>query len=192
MDWEERYLQQDTPWDKGAAAPPLAEYLDKNTINGSILVPGCGRGHDARLLAEQGAEVTAMDIAPTALQAAKKLNKRANIDFQLSDFLNPEPHFKGQFDWVFEHTCFCAIPPEMRATYVQSAHQVLKSGGRLLGIFFIIVDNPDSSSPPFPVTPSELNTFFGPHFKCLKKWTPSLTYPERQGGKEEMRLLQKR
>ena len=52
--WEQRYLSNDIPWDKGYAAPPLAEILSRLKLTGSILVPGCGFGHDVRLLAEAG------------------------------------------------------------------------------------------------------------------------------------------
>ena len=52
MDWEERYESGDTPWEKGAPAPPLLEWLDsRGSIRGDVLVPGCGSGYDVRAIA---------------------------------------------------------------------------------------------------------------------------------------------
>ena len=48
VDWEQNYRENNTPWDKGAPAPPLADWLNGRALQGEILVPGCGAGHDAR------------------------------------------------------------------------------------------------------------------------------------------------
>lgn len=69
-DWNAAYEDDDTPWDKGIAAPPLRAFLAKHPIRGRVLVPGCGLGHDVRLLAEQGASVVGLDIVPKAVRQA--------------------------------------------------------------------------------------------------------------------------
>ena len=33
-DWDERFESGETPWDKGYGAPPLAEFLDRQLIEG--------------------------------------------------------------------------------------------------------------------------------------------------------------
>lgn len=192
VDWEEKYQQNDTPWDKGEAAPPLVEYLQSNTLQGDILVPGCGAGYDVWQLATQKANITGLDIAPTAIEKAKRLGEAANIHFQLGDFFNLPSTWHHRFDCIVEHTCFCAIQPSQRKAYVQQAHWALKPGGHLLAIFFIIVDNPAADHPPFPVSPKAIDALFNPHFEMLKAWTPTQAYPSRQGGKEQMRWLRKR
>ena len=54
-DWEKNYQEGNMPWDKGEGAPPLLEWLARNEgrIKGEILAPGCGLGHDVRVLAER-------------------------------------------------------------------------------------------------------------------------------------------
>ena len=51
-DWEACYRNNETPWDKGTAAPPLEELVDEYGsvvfLGGQVLVPGCGLGHDVR------------------------------------------------------------------------------------------------------------------------------------------------
>ena len=53
-DWNAAYRLGDTPWDKGYAAPPLIEFLKRQSISGCVLVPGCGAGHDVRALVGAG------------------------------------------------------------------------------------------------------------------------------------------
>ena len=67
--WEERYRAGQDGWDLGGPAPALAAWLEIGgrfaaAVAGRsarVLVPGCGRGHDARLLARVGHEVTGVD-----------------------------------------------------------------------------------------------------------------------------------
>jgi len=192
VNWEEKYLARDTPWDKGKPAPPLMEYLETHTLHGKILVPGCGVGHDVRLLAEQDAHVTGLDVAPSAIRKASSLEYPSNVQFQVGDFFDLPEHWYGYFDIVFEHTCFCAIRPEQRLAYVAAAHHVLKEDGHLLAIFFNIVDNPDPDQPPFPVATADIDRLFDGHFETIQQWTPTKTYACRQGGKEQMRWMRKK
>jgi len=104
--------------------------------------------------------------------------------------LNPE--LIGTFDWVFEHTCFCAIDRSRRAAYVESTHMALKRGGQLLAIFYLDPgnDSPDEG-PPFEVSLGELDRLFLPRFELLREWLPARTYPGRE-GREWMRVFRRR
>jgi methyl halide transferase len=72
-DWNERSVLGDTPWDKGAPAPPLLSWIARY---GPLIrvVPGCGLGHDVRAIAKTSpdARVLGLDLAPEALVQAKK------------------------------------------------------------------------------------------------------------------------
>jgi SAM-dependent methyltransferase len=85
VDWDHRYRLGDTPWEKGYAAPPLSEWLEKHgPLNGRVLVPGCGSGHDVRGLAEAGSSnctVVGLDIASAAIEQARRKNSLANAEF---------------------------------------------------------------------------------------------------------------
>ena len=100
-DWEERYREKDTPWDKGAAAPPLLEWMEANpgVISGSVLVPGCGLGHDVRAIAENSnhdlCRVLGLDISPTAVSMAREIPQVNCELFQQGDLL------LGQISEVF-------------------------------------------------------------------------------------------
>jgi SAM-dependent methyltransferase len=191
-DWEAHYISKDMPWEKGAPHPALLDFLETSEVRGRVLVPGCGTGHDVRALAAHGAEPVGLDIAPSAIASAQALPAAGMETYLLGDFFAPPPAMIGAFDWVFEHTCFCAIDLGRRPAYVKSAHAALKPGGKLLAIFYLDPgnDSPDEG-PPFEVSLAELDRLFLPHFELLQEWLPSHTYAGRE-GREWMRILRRR
>ena len=94
-DWEALYQANETFWDHGAASPGLVDYLVANprVSPGQALVPGCGRGHDARALAKAGWSAAGLDIAPSSVPLAKSLADEGGLrgDYRVCDFLNDEP-----------------------------------------------------------------------------------------------------
>ena len=127
------------------------------------------------------------DIAPSAIQLSRE---RAQTDgwraeFRLADFLRAEPPF--QFDWLFEHTLFCAIQPDEREFYVRAARRWLKPGGHYLAVNYII---PDTDGPPFGTTRDEIWKRFSPDFELINEWIPR-SYPNRT-GLERMFLWKRR
>jgi SAM-dependent methyltransferase len=125
-------------------------------------VVGCGRGHEARLLARAGAEVTALDFAPEAIAAARALaaEEGVRIDFRQADLFAPGAAGSAH-DLVLEHCCFCAIRPEQRPDYVRVVAGALRPGGLLLGLFW---GHGRPGGPPFSVTADELRAAFLPPF----------------------------
>ncbi|HEY2572915.1 MAG TPA: methyltransferase domain-containing protein, partial [Verrucomicrobiaceae bacterium] len=109
--WENRYQTRDMPWEKGAPSPGLVDFLSAHPAlaRGEVCVPGCGTGHDARAWARAGFAAVGFDIAPSAVQLASEAARAEGVaaTFRLGDFLSEAPPF--QFDWLFEHTLFCAI-----------------------------------------------------------------------------------
>ncbi len=199
MDWNAQYETGETPWDKGAPAPPLLEWLSAKDrhLTGEILVPGCGLGHDVRAIAEAHptARVIGMDIAPVAVELARKVPGSGNESYLLADLFALPAELRGRFDWIFEHTCFCAIDPARRSDYVAAVADALRPGGRLLAIFYLDPwdrgeTRPPDGGPPFGVTVEALDTFFAPHFRLLEEQRPTRAYPGRE-GRELLRVMEK-
>ncbi|CAI8351846.1 MAG: Uncharacterised protein [Opitutia bacterium UBA7350] len=186
--WEQAYLDGDTPWDKGSAAPPLLAFLAEKAILGHVLVPGCGTGHDAIALAEAGADVTGMDIAPPALEIASKRSHEGVVQWLEGNFLDVKQVQAGYYDWIVEHTCLCAIEPSEREAYVQSVRHALKPGGFLWAVFFRKVTSYDGSGPPHPIESEEIDQLFVDGFRLLSRYVPEHTYSCRPVGREEVRL----
>ncbi len=189
-DWENRYHTGDMPWEKGAPHPALIAFLKSNPVHGRVLVPGCGTGHDVRALAATADEVVGLDIAPSAITRAKAQPAVGGERYLLGDLFALPPSLRGKFDVVFEHTCFCAIDPSLRESYVTAVAGALKPGGHLLASFYLDPGlDPGESGPPFGVTREQLDAFFSPRFTPVREWQPPATYPGRE-GRETFRLLQ--
>ncbi len=177
--WEERYQTGDMPWEKGAPSPGLVDFLSSHQKLGTglVCVPGCGLGHDVRAWARAGFDAVGLDIAPSAIRLATEATKAAGLSgrFLLSDFLTDPP--PSQFDWLFEHTLFCAIQPSQRSEYVKAVLRWLKPGARFLAVHYLI---PDTEGPPFGTTRDEILDRFSPHLTLLEEWMPR-SYPNRTG-----------
>lgn len=179
--WQERYESGETRWDKGAPAPPLVSFLKDRAVVGRVLVPGCGSGHDVRALSEQGAEVTGLDFAAGAIDAARAIRPVGSESYVLEDFLNCPGMLKGGFDWIFEHTCFCAIEPSRRRDYVKACIHCLRPGGRLLAVFYLETGDPPDVGPPFATDREEILSLFGSYFEVEQEGIPKDAYPGREG-----------
>ena len=124
--WEEKYRAKTIPWDRGAVSPALLGWIEDGALPpGRILIPGCGRGHEAVELARRGFQVTALDIAPTALEhlAAELAAAGVEAERVCADALTWQP--AQPFDAIYEQTCLCALDPDalggLRTTTVQLA-----------------------------------------------------------------------
>ena len=186
-DWEECYRAGETPWDKGGAAPPLGEVIERCGKalwgSGPVLVPGCGVGHDVRALAALGIPVLGLDIAQGAVERARAFPPSGCETYEVGDFLEPSWCEGRHFSAIWEHTCFCAIDRALRGNYVESAAALLAAGEVLAGVFFLTPNDPgdEESGPPFNVSIEELEERFSPWFERIEAWVPQRTYPGREG-----------
>jgi cyclopropane fatty-acyl-phospholipid synthase-like methyltransferase len=148
---------------------------------GAVAVPGCGMGHDVRALVKAGFDAHGFDLAPSAIRIARERTIAAGLSaqFHQADFLHDEPPQK--FDWLFEHTLFCAIKPEERDDYARAVLRWLKPGGYYLAFNYFLCEQ---NEPPWPTSRDEQWRRFSPHFELLAEWMPR-SYPNR-AGKEWM------
>src|SRR5262249_45810568 len=147
----------------------------------NVAVPGCGRGHDARLLARTGYRVRAFDFADAPIREARALAERAGADvtFEQRDVFGLAADYRDAFDGLWEYTCFCAIDPARRAEYVELVRTLLKPGGWLLACFFPIGERP--GGPPFATTEAEVRRLFEPAFTFEEAYIPRTSADGRQG-----------
>ena len=178
-DWEARYQTGDMPWEKGEGSPGLVDFLAAHPQlpEGRVLVPGCGTGHDALSWARRGFQVTAVDLAPSAIRAARERFAAAGLagEFLSADFLRDGG--LGTYDWVFEHTLYCAINPAERDLYADAVRRAVRPGGHFLAVHYMIRD---VDGPPFGCVQEELMERFLPGFELLQGWVPR-SYPNRLG-----------
>jgi SAM-dependent methyltransferase len=154
--WDDRYKKQQTGWDLGISSPPLTAYFDQLVDkNISILIPGCGNAHEAAYLLKKGFQnITIIDISSTVVEKLKKQFAGTPLKIELVDFFA----YAGQFDLIIEQTFFCAIRPTQRNAYVNKIAELLKFGGKLVGLLFdTIFEKP---GPPFGGSTSEYRALF--------------------------------
>lgn len=177
--WENRYQNQEMSWEKGAPAPGLVDFLaaHPDLPRGAVAVPGCGTGNDVRAFAAAGFEAFGFDFAPSAVRLAREKTTAAGLRaaFHQSNFLHDDPPQK--FDWLFEHTLFCAIKPEERDAYVRAVLRWLKPGGYFLAVNYFLCE---PKGPPWPTSRGEQLERLSPHFELLADWLPR-SYPNRTG-----------
>ena len=91
---------------------------------------GCGEGHNTRLLAEQGAQITAVDIARVFLYHARqsKVKKPLDIHYAVASAVEL-PFNDAQFDFATAFMSLMDIPETDQV--IHEAHRVLKTGGFL-------------------------------------------------------------
>ena len=162
--WDQRYREGSDGWELQRPAPPLERLLRHHPLAprppGRVLVPGCGRGHEARLLAELGFAVIGLDFSGEALREARQRHGEdsARLRWVQADLLDPDSLAAAgiddaSFDGVLEHTCFCAIEPEARPSYLRSIKRLLAPDGWLLGLFWC---HGRQGGPPFGSDPLRL------------------------------------
>src|SRR5574337_60890 len=144
--WQDLYERREDGWELGQPSPPFAEYLKRSSPpRGRVAVPGCGRGHDCRLLAKARYQVWGFDFATQAIQEARALARQEGLDivFEQRDLFDLATDYRGFFDGVWEYTCFCAIAPARRGEYVRLVREILKPEGWLLACFYPLREGTD-------------------------------------------------
>ena len=137
--WDARYQQGTDGWELGKAAPPLQAFLEHHPRapqpDGPVLVPGCGRGHEAALLARLGFEVIGLDFSSEAIREARRLH-------------GEHPRLR----WL-QADLFDADALSQRAHYRSTVDRLLRAEGWLLGLFFC---HPRPGGPPVGSNPEQL------------------------------------
>lgn len=162
--WDQRYREGSDRWELGKPAPPLATFLRTDSRapqpKGRVLVPGCGRGHEAALLADLGYEVIGLDFSSEAIQRAQVLHgtDRAALRWLQANLfdevvLQEAGISAGSLQGVLEHTCFCAIDPAQREAYLNTVARLLAPVDWLVGLFWC---HPRPDGPPWGSDPALL------------------------------------
>lgn len=159
--WENRYLNNDNPWDLKNISPPLETYINQ-LIDKSIkiLVPGAGYGHEASYLNINGFNnIYLLDYSELAVETFKKQNPNFPINQIIcNDFFKID----GSFDLIIEQTFFCALDPVYREAYVDKMFSLLSTNGKLVGLLFNDFQN--STKPPFGASKIEYLKYFSTLF----------------------------
>jgi methyl halide transferase len=184
--WNDKYLAGTPGWDRGGSSPALHHWLEEGTLlPGRVLIPGCGRGHEALELARRGFRVTALDIAPAALEHLQAELDRAGLqaDLVLADALAWHPD--APFDAIYEQTCLCALDPSLWSRYDGQLHAWLRPGGQLLAVF---MQTGRAGVPPFHCALPDMRALL-PDSRWHWEGTPHREVPHPNGHFEYTAVL---
>ena len=127
--WEERYRSGDTPWDTGMPSSELQRVVAAENIRPCRAIElGCGTGTNAVWLAQQGFDVTAVDLSAQALSRARAraASEGAKVSFLCADVLNlPD---LGSFDFFFDRGCYHVVRRIDVQSYQQTLRQLTHAG----------------------------------------------------------------
>ena len=192
--WDSRYRGDTRPaWDKGFPSSHLKTAVESGLIKpGRAVVLGCGTGTNAIYLAQKGFDVTAIDIAPTALNLAEEKAKKASVGVRwvLADVLAPPARLEP-FDFIFDRGCYHGVRRGNARGYVESVKQLSRPGTQML----ILAGNASEErhyGPP-RVTEEELRGDFSADFDFVGLDTVRFdsTNPNGQGALAWLVLLRR-
>ncbi|MCF6208829.1 MAG: TPMT family class I SAM-dependent methyltransferase [Ghiorsea sp.] len=183
--WELLYQEQDTGWDRGEVSPALHTWLDNNALDGAktVLIPGCGRGYEVVELAKRGFDVTALDLAPSAIAHLDEVLKEADVCATTACVNIFEYHKPENFDVVYEQTCLCAIEPSEREKYAQAVYSWLKPQGKLL---LNLMQTGDAGGPPFHCDLMHAKQLFPESQWHWQEEPPFMTHRNRKSPRFEL------
>jgi SAM-dependent methyltransferase len=144
--WDQRYLQNDVPWDSGIASRELFRVLqDEQIAPGRAFELGCGTGTNAVSLAQRGFDVVAADFSSVAIAGARRLTERQGCDIRfvaadvccldaLREALGAASEItdRHQFSFLFDRGCYHCVRQERLAEYLATVNWLAAPGARML------------------------------------------------------------
>jgi ubiquinone/menaquinone biosynthesis C-methylase UbiE len=151
--------EAEVPWTRGEPNADLAAWV-RPGVGRRALVVGSALGDDAELLASAGWVVTAFDVAPTAVEAARARFPETRVDYVVADLLNPPGEWRHAFDLVVEIINIQAMPRDFRPAAVASLAGFLAPGGTAL-VCEVAEESTDVETwvgPPWPFSRAEIES----------------------------------
>ena len=130
------------PWDDRAPNPMVVRWLDAHRaeLTGTrALDVGCGLGDNAEELARRGFDVTAFDVAPTAVAGARERFPTSVVRHEVADLLAPPERYLRAFDLVTETYTLQALPADVRAVAMASLRSLVAAARD--GNLFLLTDD---------------------------------------------------
>jgi SAM-dependent methyltransferase len=154
--------RRQVPWDRGGPNPFLEQWVRERAGDGAgrrALVIGTALGDDAELLAARGFAVTAFDIAPTAIERARRRFPSSSVEYAVADLLDLPEEWRGAFDLVAEAITVQALPLTLRDRAIDAIASTVAPGGTLVVVSGIHDGDGERDGPPWPLTRDELDRF---------------------------------
>ncbi|TAL78342.1 MAG: thiopurine S-methyltransferase [Burkholderiaceae bacterium] len=177
--WLERWQKGQTGFHQSTVMPLLQKYWPQLSLpkDSQVLVPLCGKSLDMLWLAQQGFRVLGVELSPLAINAfftENNLQSTAHdspegrrhvagrIEILCADILTLNTATLAQCTGVYDRAALVALPPDMRARYVQHVYMQLPRGYRGL-LLTLDYSQELMDGPPFAVGDAEVQALFERH-----------------------------
>lgn len=199
--WHNRWERNEIGFHQAEINPFLLQFFHSLELpdKARIFVPLCGKSLDLLWLREQGYQVVGIELNEQAVKAFfaengldPQIEPRGpvlsytveNLQLLCGDFFQLTPDFLGPVAAVYDRAALVALPPEMRADYVQHLAGLLATGTVMLTISYTY-DQARLDGPPFSVTLQEVQSQFDGLFRVerlLRESTDDLSPRFRAAG----------
>lgn len=176
--WRDKWTRGEIGFHLPVVNPSLTTHWPALSLSAAarVFVPLAGKTLDLHWLRAQGHAVVACELSevavrdfyaeasltPVVTQAGSFQRWSAGgIDYLVGDCFALDAATLGQIDAVYDRGALVALPPSLRARYVETLHLVLGPGTRTL-LITLDYDQAQMSGPPFAVPAAEVQTLFAP------------------------------
>lgn len=171
--WLERWVSGKIGFHQEEVYHKLIEFWPKLPTNSKVLVPLCGKSNDMVWLAEQGYQVTGVELSPLAImqflsdndftfntQVEKGFKVHTVHELPLRMVEGDYFHFQEQgFDACYDRAAMVAMSKLKRPNYVQHTLKRLASNAKLLLIS--LQHDGVADTPPYSVLAQEIISLWG-------------------------------
>jgi len=170
-DWLSHWEGGRIGWHQSSGSAALRKFWPGAGCGKRVLVPLCGKSPDLLWLAEQGHEVTGVELSEIAVRA---FFDEAGLEFEVTKvdglkwFRNLQKYITvvcgdyfsfsdKPFDALYDRAALAALPPHTRPKYIQHTKSLLKPDAAQL-LLTLEYDQSKVNGPPFSVLPDEVKS----------------------------------
>ena len=168
-EWLDRWENGQTGWHETSGNSALRKFWPRLKAGSRVLVPLCGKSLDLLWLAEQGCDVTGVELSELA---ARAFFDETGICFEVDArdgllwFQAPQYRLRvvcgdyfrfsdAPYDALYDRAALVALPSGLRPVYVEHTKTLLKADAAQL-LITLEYDQSKVNGPPFSVLPEEV------------------------------------
>lgn len=171
--WKARWEEGRIGWHEVSGNTALHKYWPTSGNGERVLVPLCGKSPDLLWLAQQGCNVTGIELSEIAV---RKFFDEADLQFDLSrtgNFMLFECHelaitlvcgdyfeySNEPFSALYDRASLIALPPQSRPKYASHTQSLLAANAQQL-LITLEYDQSKANGPPFAVLADEVSGYW--------------------------------
>lgn len=173
-DWKSRWEEGRIGWHEADGNSALRKYWPTPGNGERVLVPLCGKSPDLLWLAQQGHDVTGVELSEVAVRAFFVESSLEFAAIEAGGFLvfkcaSPRitlvcgdyfGYSDKPFDALYDRASLVALPQQMRPEYVRHTKSLLKPDATQL-LITLEYDQSKANGPPYSVLADEVADYWG-------------------------------